>query len=174
MNPERLTTLLILTGMAVGSAQAAESPPEAGGDANCQQTLEHLHTQEEAQRAARQRGGASVVGGALAAARRQAARACLGGRSVLPAPPQRVQPPLSVPSVSAPAAAESPSALVRPATPPVGVIRGAPPSPALSTVSQCDSAGCWTSDGSYLLRVGPTLAGPPGLCSSLAGILSCR
>lgn len=41
------------------------------------------------------------------------------------------------------------------------------------TVTTCDAAGCWASDGSRLQQQGPLLVGPRGVCTQTAGVLNC-
>jgi hypothetical protein len=102
----------------------------------------------------------------LAAARRVAARTCLGHasdraeRSGAPEPPMRVapaaiahRPESSLPLISLPA-------------PPLAVPRPA-------TISSCDPAGCWDSEGRRLNSQGPLLLGPRGPCLQQGGVVSC-
>lgn len=167
--------MLAVLALAAGAAWADTAP--ATGDGACRVALERLHAQEEAQRDARQtqREVPASVGAALASARRLAARACLGSDASPPAAArQRAQPPLTVAPVQVPAPLASPPPLATP-TGPRPPAASPVPRPGLSTVTHCDSAGCWTSDGQYLMRMGPgNLAGTPGLCTTQAGILTCH
>jgi hypothetical protein len=102
--------------------------------------------------------------------RQRAAHACLKGRADPPLPPARMaQPPVAVPPVQTP-----PPPVLRsaqpPALPPSRPL--AAPSPLLS-VTSCDPAGCWASDGTRLQRVGPSLLGPRGFCSTAGAVLTC-
>lgn len=167
--------MLAILALAAGAARADTAPP--AGDGACRVALERLHTQEEAQRSARrqQRDAPAGVSRALESARRLAARDCLGSESSPPAASrQRAQPPLAVAPVQVPA----PFASLPPPAAPTGPRPSAASPvqrPGLSTVTHCDSAGCWTSDGQYLMRTGPgNLAGTPGLCTTQAGILTCH
>jgi len=40
-------------------------------------------------------------------------------------------------------------------------------------VTHCSAAACFTSDGSTLIRVGPTLVGPRGACTVQGGFVRC-
>jgi hypothetical protein len=95
--------------------------------------------------------------------RRRAARACLGGpEAAASAPRARVQTPMPVPPVAPPAP--------RGATP--AAVDVSPPRVAAPlTLGGCDPAGCWTSDGTRLQRVGPggPLLGPNGLVCTVSG-----
>lgn len=201
MDLPRLTLLLAIVGSSAGLAQAQTSKPLKADDAACRQALDQLYSREEAQRAARLRDGgtrgtAAGPRNALDVARRQAAKACLGGASDQALASPRAQFPLSVTPITPPVEASSPSALRQASQPtslgqlipPTGSRQTAPPlrpqqvpasppletRPPLSRITSCDPAGCWNSEGQYLMRSGPNLAGPPGLCTSQAGILTCR
>ncbi len=154
-----------------GSGALAANASAPAGDA-CRQALDRVYQQEESQRATRGAGNPGI-GTELAAARRQAVKACLGGEGALPQAATRVQPPLSVAPVGAPESIPATPTLPIPSAAMAPERRAVGP-PSLTTVTRCDSAGCWTSDGNYLMRVGPNLAGPPGLCTAQAGILTCR
>ena len=107
------------------------------------------------------------LAGTVEALRSEAAGTCLGSATP-PARPGRVlQPPVVVPPprIEVPAQAPALPAPV-PAPPPVAIQR--PPAPAL-----CDAGGCWSSDGTHLQRVPPTLVGPRGLCMQQGGLLVC-
>jgi len=103
----------------------------------------------------------------LARARQQAALLCLGReaasreRSGAPEPVQAVPPPV-VP-VRPPSAPRAAIALPQP---PVAIPRAA-------TITTCDPAGCWDSDGRRLNNMGPLLMGPRGLCTLQGGLLNC-
>lgn len=101
----------------------------------------------------------------LARARQQAATACLGRdsssreRSGAPDPPQAVPPPMAVvprPPLPVPAAPAAPLAI-----------------PRAATITTCDPAGCWDSEGRRLNNMGPLLLGPRGLCTMQGGQLIC-
>ncbi|MFT3819988.1 MAG: hypothetical protein QM750_20635 [Rubrivivax sp.] len=131
----------------------------------CRSALQALTAAEAASDAA--------SSGRLAAARRQAAGACLGpaaaAAAAASAPPLGARSLPAVPAlgVTVPrAAAPRPSPL--PTVPPPAVA----PRPPVS-ITSCDAAGCWASDGSRLQRVGPMLVGPRGVCAQAAGVLSC-
>ncbi len=167
-------------------------PPAHAADAAmgsaCHQALQALQAGEERLRRARAAlpsapGSAALSPeqrNALARLQRAAARDCLGSdagpgaaASSPPAgagsaPPQRngaapVQPrtrPSSSPGMVAPAG---------PPAPP----RAAVPQPPLNTITACDAAGCWASDGTRLNRMGSGLLGPRGLCTQQGAVLSC-
>jgi len=43
----------------------------------------------------------------------------------------------------------------------------------LVTVTQCNASTCVTSDGSTLIRMGPTLVGPRGACTVQGSFVRC-
>ncbi len=118
---------------------------------------------------------APVPDAPLEGLRKQAAQACLGGDGQPPPPAQHIgQQPVAVPPILSPipspdrvqaaplpraAAGVAPAPLARPAAPP--------------TVTGCDQAGCWASDGTRLNRVGPVLQGPRGMCTVQGALLNC-
>jgi hypothetical protein len=100
-------------------------------------------------------------------ARRAAALACLGEDAA--APPARVP---ARPETVAPRGGGSSgmTPLTSPATRPAAPV----PPPALPrTITNCDSGGCWTSDGQRLQRVGPQLLGPRGFCTTAGNAVQC-
>ncbi|MCM2250750.1 MAG: hypothetical protein NDJ19_00170 [Ramlibacter sp.] len=103
----------------------------------------------------------------MAQARRRAGEACLGSgsgsrsRSGAPDPPRAVPPAVIGPR---PAQAQPPAAAVPP--PPLAI-------PRAPTITTCDPAGCWDSEGRRLNSMGPLLIGPNGLCTLQAGVLNC-
>ena len=40
-------------------------------------------------------------------------------------------------------------------------------------VTHCDASGCWANDGIWRPRVGATLGGPRGLCTTQGTLVSC-
>jgi hypothetical protein len=103
----------------------------------------------------------------LAQARKNAGLACLGRsqgnaqRSGAPEPAQAM--PLSRMAAAPP---EPPPVVVSPPSPPLVIPRAA-------TVTACDPAGCWDSEGRRLNNVGPLLMGPHGFCSVQGGAVQC-
>jgi len=102
----------------------------------------------------------------LAAAQRRAARSCLASRADPPLPGRLAQPPVAVPPV---ANARPPPTSTAPTLPPT---RSPGPTAPVS-ITSCDAAGCWTSDGARLNRVGPTLWGSRGACSVVGAVVQC-
>jgi hypothetical protein len=149
-----------------GSAALAGDPLQAPA---CRQALQELQRQEgEALARAAPAASAPRANPALLAAQRKAARACLQGRDDTPPPsPQRLaQPPLAVtPLRIDPSAAP----VMRSATEP---LQSASPPPPVS-ITSCDAAGCWASDGTRLQRVGAQLIGPRGVCRTVGTLVSC-
>jgi len=99
------------------------------------------------------------------ALRKQAAQACLGDNDATRPSARAPYPPVAV----APITTATPRPLPappRPAPPPTAIQR--PPA-----ITSCDPAGCWDSNGNRLSRAGPTLLGPQGVCTQVAGVLSC-
>jgi hypothetical protein len=103
----------------------------------------------------------------LAQARKDAELACLGRsrgnaqRSGAPDPPQAVP----LPRIAA-LPPEPRPAIVPPPPPPVVIPRAA-------TITACDPAGCWDSEGRRLNNAGPLLMGPHGFCSIQGGAVQC-
>lgn len=157
----------ITLALAAGGSLAQGADPLKSSE--CIQTLDALQAQEAAMVATAQHKDAGEQAEQLATLetlRRDAAHACLGSR--LDAPPRverLARPPIAVAPV-APRAAVTPP--VPAATPPPIRI------PPLRTITICDAAGCWASDGTRLSRVGPLLFGPPGLCTLQGAVLSCQ
>lgn len=160
LNLNCIAIVLVVTSATTAPAHAADDAKSASRIVDCEPALQRLHAQEETQRAARRQGGGTSgveVGAALAAARRQATKACLGGSSNPPVQTPRFQAPLSVAPIAPVDSLHqpvSPFALPQRAAPPPNVWTPAPARTPLSTVTNCDSAGCWTSDGQHLMRVG--------------------
>ncbi|WP_418319977.1 hypothetical protein [Piscinibacter sakaiensis] len=158
----RLLLLLLPLSTAASAAGSFETPA-------CRGALERLHAVEETRRAERGSGGRGA-GPLVEQARQRAATECLGRAAdpQLP-PPSRISPPVTVGPVAAPPSIANRAPPTAPSPPPP-----APGSQPPTIVTRCDSAGCWTSDGRYLIRVGPDLASPAALCSINAGVLHCR
>lgn len=158
---------------ALFAGSATAQPVDSVASVGCREALAALQAQEAAVLAASPAAGRADPAlqhqppARLLALRREAARACLGGSGELPPPQQVAQPPIVVAPirVARPAAAPAlPTGPVRPPPPPA-----APP----ATITGCDTAGCWASDGSRLTRAGPNLQGPRGLCSVQGTLLVC-
>lgn len=160
-----LTLLVLAAGVAASAASAPAGDPMQSP--RCTRALEALRA-HEAQLPASAAQGASSALARAAALRRAAQRECLGGPGAVP-PPQMHREPVRVPPVSG-AAPVPPGLPLRPAPAPTAA--PAPAAPA-TFVTACDAGGCWTSDGSYLSRVGGSLFGPRGLCSVVGSTVSC-
>lgn len=157
--------LILLAAAACGGLAAAQSADPLQSP-TCTRALEALRAHEAELPAS----GAAprAVLDRHAALKKQAARACLGGRGDAPPPPRSLRAPVVVPpagvQVPPPAPAVQPS---RPsALPPRQT--GAP-----LIVTRCEAAGCWTSDGAYMPRAGAHLFGPRGLCSVQGNTVHC-
>lgn len=154
-----LVLLLALPAAAPGQEEAVRA---------CEVRLQALREAED-QAVAQGRTRDRATAARLAALRREAARLCLGASGEAGPPPQSVaRPPSTVmPSVPPPAAVAVPEPSV---PPPVRVAPAAPP----PTVTACQDAGCWSSDGRFLPRTGPVLSGPRGACTvGPGGVLHC-
>jgi hypothetical protein len=103
----------------------------------------------------------------LAAARRDVARNCLAASADPPRPGRVAEPPLVVPPVGGTRSPLPPASSA--ATQPERIAPVAAP----VAITSCDSGGCWTSDGSRLQRLGPTLWGPRGACSVVGAVVRC-
>ena len=184
----QIATFLMLTWAAIASHAAdpaAPAPASASASAACQRALAGLELEEaKAASALRDAASAAQVGNStsLAQARRAAAMACLGPGAGASVPPQRrAEPPISVPGIRIGPPAGPPAAAARiggaTAAPPVTPPPPPPPPPPQPRLPQvltsCDAAGCWTSDGTRLQRVGPVLTGPRGACSVAGTAVSC-
>lgn len=142
----------------------------------CRQALTALQAQEAQALAASQVASAPAVRDRSAALtnlkdmRMRAARTCLGASANAPAPARMAQPPISVPPVGGVAMPRPLQTPTVPRSPSVAVPRN-PETP--RSVSGCDAVGCWAGDGSYLLRSGPNLVSPRGLCTLQGTTLVC-
>jgi hypothetical protein len=114
--------------------------------------------------AARQ-GGADAA--RVEALRSSAAGTCLGGAAppVRPGRVARAPEVVPPPQVTVPARPAAPAA---PALPPPAVPIERPALPAT-----CDPSGCWTSDGTHLRHVVPSVPGPAGPCVAQGGVVYC-
>lgn len=157
----------------VGSAAMAQAV-DTLKSADCRRAVESVQAREAAVIAAR--GAASQsddryrrnIDPQLETLRRHAARICLGGNGdSLPLPQRSAQRPIVVPSIAISRPAPLPALPTGPKGP--SPKRFEPP----TVVMACDAVGCWASDGSHLMRVGPNLLGPRGLCSVQGSVLTC-
>ncbi|HET9977352.1 MAG TPA: hypothetical protein VFQ20_07960 [Burkholderiaceae bacterium] len=153
---------LTFTAQALAASEAAS--PQAPA---CRRALDALDARAAAVLGSADRDGARAH---IEALRRQAALACLGGRDAPRSAPlrPRASPPVAVPSAAVAATAPP----VRPSATPLA--RDAPPAghPPL-TLTACDAAGCWTSDGTRLQRAGSVLLGPRGVCQVSGPFVQC-
>ncbi len=148
--------------------------------ADCRRALDALEAQESRVIAARQAGGVAASTATaldeLKPLRAAAARACLGGTGQAPPPTARLLPPAEMPRPAPITAWRPPPMPARPAAPTSPM---PPPAPIERTVERpvvithCDPAGCWTNDGTWRPRVGGTLGGPHGLCTTQGTLVSC-
>ncbi|MFI4930345.1 MAG: hypothetical protein ACHP83_08910 [Burkholderiales bacterium] len=163
----------MILALAAGTSLAQGADPLKS--AECVQALEALQAQEVAMIAAAQHKDAGDEQAAppplatFEALQKDAAHACLGSRLDAPPPVQRLaRPPITVAPITPHAAA---LAVVPPAPaaapPPIQV-------PPVKTITVCDPAGCWASDGTRLNRMGTMLVGPLGLCTVQGAVLSCQ
>jgi hypothetical protein len=137
------------------ASSATQRAPAASADAGAASPLPALRSTRPA------------IDPELAAAQRRAARSCLASRADPAVPGRLAQPPVAVPPV---ANARPPPAPTAPTTlPPARSPRSTPP----VSITSCDAAGCWTSDGARLNRVGPTLWGSRGACSVVGVVVQC-
>jgi hypothetical protein len=154
------TLLLVAAASSALSAQAPEADPLNSSECvAARDELDKALSEPAANRQARSE--------RVACARRQAALVCLGReasgreRSGAPEPPQAVPPPVI-------------SMRPAPAPPPVSATPQGPVAiPRPATITACDPAGCWDSEGRRLNNMGPLLMGPRGLCTLQGGLLNC-
>lgn len=161
----------LLSALITGAVQAGGLPESPA----CQTALRALEAAEDALAAAAAASSTSVsdqqrqqgVAARLQPLRKRVADACLGGLTTSPPPSQHTW---VVPTVPGPAGT-APPRVAMPATPAVTVPlpRFEPP----VTVTHCSAAVCFTSDGSTLTRVGPSLVGPRGSCTLQGSFVRC-
>jgi len=169
--PTRLPVLaLVLLGTAALHATAASREPDDPLQVpECREAIAALGTEEAA--AASAPAAATSTHAAdpkLIAARKRAAQVCLATRADPPPAEGRfAQPPLAVPPVIE---GRLPSA---PPAPAAALPARAPTQPPLVSITSCDAAGCWTSDGKRLNRVGPTFWGSHGACTVQGTVVRC-
>jgi hypothetical protein len=162
----RLASLALACLLGAPTTHAQDDPLEAPA---CREAMEAVRAQEAAASAAREADGArrSATLAELKAARQKAAHACLRSREDRPPPPgRRAQPPVSAPPSPLPPA----PGVTAPPLPATAPRQAAP----LVSITSCDQAGCWASDGSRLQRAGPNvLVGPRGMCTTSGSVLLC-
>lgn len=158
---------LLLVVLCGAAAAQPHDPPQSPA---CRQALDALQAHEARMpRQAPAAGTASREALARhATLRRQAARACLGGSGNTPPLPQSPRAPVVVPPVGVPLPPAAPAVL-----PPRPPARPEPATGGPLTITRCDAAGCWTSDGAYMPRAGAQLFGPRGLCSVQGSTVHC-
>ena len=166
---------VLAAGTAAAAAWAA-APAASPGSEECRRALDTLRAEESRVIAARQDNGAAPSLDELKSRRAAAARACLGGTGDAPPPTARLQPPAQMQPPASTAAWLPPPMPVRPALPTTPL----PPPPAVQppperpvVITHCDPSGCWANDGLWRPRVGATLGGPRGLCTTQGALVSC-
>jgi hypothetical protein len=173
---------------ALAAALVACVPPALAAlpdSADCERALQALQAQESRVIAARQAGAAAAAGSTASSVaasldelknlRSAAARACLGGNGQPPPPTARLLPPMEMPRPAPSAAWRPPPLLTRPTSPtvPAAPMPPPPPSDRAVVITHCDPSGCWANDGVWRPRVGATLGGPRGLCTTQGALVSC-
>jgi hypothetical protein len=163
--------LLAAAATAWAAAQGA-SPASA----DCRRALDALEAQESRLIAARQPGGTAASAApsldGLKPLRTAAARACLGGNGEPPPPTARLLAPVEMPRAATTSPWRPPATLPRPAAP-AAPMPPPPPTDRPVVVTHCDASGCWANDGIWRPRVGATLGGPRGLCTTQGTLVSC-
>jgi hypothetical protein len=164
-----LPPLLCVCGLLCTVVQAEELPKTSA----CRAALQALEAAEDAIAVSAAASGAQgdpqrqrVIAAKLQPVRQRVADACLGGLTTSP-PPSRhtwIAPPPAAPATVVPRVA-------MPAPPSVTLppLRFEMP----PMVTHCSAAACFTSDGSTLTRVGPTLVGPRGACTIQGSFVRC-
>jgi hypothetical protein len=174
-----LVLVLGLVGIARALAAAASGDPLHAPE--CERAIAALQAVEQSASAPLGQGARSIAAAAsgasgraapaidprLAAARRDVARHCLAAREDPPRAGRLAEPPVAVPPVAGAPLPQPPSP-----PPPTTPARIAPVQPPVA-ITTCDSGGCWTSDGTRLQRLGPTLLGPRGACSVVGAVVHC-
>jgi hypothetical protein len=167
------------------AADPAAHPAETSRPAACLDALADLEAAVVALAAARPAGpaGSAVPPAAapLADATRvkrlqaRAAHACLGpgADTGQPARARVLQAPISPPpagsSFTPPTSSRRPPGGGASSAAPMV----APRAPVPLSITACDAAGCWASDGTRLPRAGPVLLGPRGVCTQAGNLLQC-
>ena len=163
-SPEAMRRLLFAFVAAAAAALVQAQPADLLHSKECKAARVELDAALDEAAKAKSRGKR------LDAARSAAADACFGKpgakaeRSGAPDPVRTVPPP----AIAAPQ---------RPA-PPVASIPAPSPPPAVSiarpaTITACDPAGCWDSEGRRLNQQGTVFVGPRGPCILAGGAVSC-
>lgn len=174
--------LLALLGCALAMPSAwAEDLP---GTRACREALRQLDQAEEALMSDPATAASAASAGGdrqrIAAARLQPLRqrvadVCLGGQVTSAPPSQHSWVPLAPAAPGRlPSAPPRPPQVAMPPMPPMPPV--SVPAPRVEppvTVSHCNAATCLTSDGSTLVRVGPTLLGPRGVCTVQGVFVHC-
>jgi hypothetical protein len=164
-----LLALLLACGLGAAAADPLHSPA-------CRSALASLSSAEN--EAISSRGAAASANAAgttgtshrIGTARRAVLRDCLGTDADLGPPPARARAPVAVDSALSARPWATPGAAAPSRTPPLPTPLPMRP---LLTITGCDPAGCWASDGSRLQRQGTLLLGPRGYCSAVGGVLNC-
>ncbi|NCT85137.1 MAG: hypothetical protein GXC94_18470 [Comamonadaceae bacterium] len=165
-----LASSLLLCGLLSvrgGAAAPAEALPRSPA---CHAALQALEQAEDAIAAtaaasAPQPQRQHEVAARLRPLRQRVADACLGGLTTSPPPSQHTW---SAPTLPARPGVTRPSLPAAPAVT-VPLPRFEPP----VTVTHCNAAACFTSEGSTLIRLGPTLVGPRGSCTVQGSFVRC-
>jgi hypothetical protein len=100
------------------------------------------------------------------AARQVAAQVCFGSHKAPSRPSRAAQAPIQVPPPAIDVKPRAPLPATPTLPPPVAIDRG-------PTISSCDAAGCWVTDGNRLRHVTPNLMAPGGLCALAPGAAGC-
>jgi hypothetical protein len=164
-----MLVLVLLGIVALRASGASLAPNDPLQAPECREAIDALGTEEAAAASAPAAAtGTQAVDPKLTAARKRAAQVCLATRTDPPPAVGRLaQPPLAVPPVvdgRPPIASPAPAA-ASPAR--------VPTAPPIVSITSCDAAGCWTSEGRRLNRVGPTLWGGRGACTVQGTLVRC-
>jgi hypothetical protein len=180
----RLVHVLVIALVVGERAVAAAASGDPLHAPECERALAALQTVEESASAPLGQGvrsvaraGASGAGARavpavdprLAAARRDVARRCLAAREDPPRAGRLAEPPVAVPPVAGARVSPPAPSPTGPTTLPARVPPVQPP----VAITTCDTGGCWTSEGTRLQRLGPTLFGPHGACSVVGAVVHC-
>jgi hypothetical protein len=152
--------MLLASPAALGQVDPLRTPA-------CLAAVDALGKAEDAAVAAKAAGSPpGGPGSALAAARRGVGATCLGSTDLTP-PTARVRQPVSVEGTT-----PLPAGVLNPPRSPHASVPVSQARP-LVTISDCDSTGCWASDGTRLLRQGQVLLGPRGYCVLTGAFVAC-
>lgn len=164
-----MTRLRLAMGVASLMACSSVLSADLMDSAACRSAREALQTQEDQAASApvSSASSASQPDVSMQQLRRRVAQDCLGWRPGAQVPGRSGSD--GRPVVVMPGRAGTRPTTLQPTPMPAPAPRPEP----LRSLGACDAAGCWTSDGQRLQRMGPNLVGPRGVCAVNGSVVSC-